>query len=70
MNVLEFTAAGNHLEITEDAVTTGGSVNYDKCSFTFDEEWEDFEKTAVFLRAFSGWFLRLRGSRAALSFRF
>lgn len=48
MNVLEFTVTGNHLEITEDAVTTGGSVNYDKCSFTFDEEWDDFEKTAVF----------------------
>ena len=48
MNVLEFTVTGNHLEITEDAVTTGGSVNYDRCSFTFDEEWDDFEKTAVF----------------------
>lgn len=48
MNQLEFTVAGNHLEITEDAVSTGGSVNFDKCVFTFDEDWTGFERTAVF----------------------
>lgn len=48
MNTLEFTVTGNHLELGEDAVSTGGSINYDKCSFTFDEEWEELERTAVF----------------------
>ena len=48
MNQLELTVTGNKLELTEDAYSTGGSVNYDKCAFTFDSEWGDFEKTAVF----------------------
>ena len=48
MNQLELTVEGNKLELTEDAYSTGGSVNYDKCAFTFDSEWNDFEKTAVF----------------------
>lgn len=48
MNLLEFTVTGNHLTISTEPVSTGGSVNYDKCSFEFDSEWDGFEKTAVF----------------------
>ena len=48
MNQLEFTVTGNCLSLDEDVYSTGGSVNYDRCSFDFSEEWEGFERTAVF----------------------
>lgn len=48
MNQLELTVEGNRLSLDEEVYSTGGSVNYDKCEFTFDSEWDDFEKTAVF----------------------
>lgn len=48
MNQLEFTVNGNHLSLSTEDVSTGGSVNYDQCVFTFDDEWTDFERTAVF----------------------
>lgn len=48
MNVLEYNIVGNRLTLSRDAVSTGGSVNYDRCSFSFDEEWEGFDRTAVF----------------------
>ena len=48
MNIIKLSAEGNRLKITEDCITTGGSVNYDICRFTFDEAWNGFTKTAVF----------------------
>lgn len=48
MNQLELTVEGNRLSLDEEVYSTGGSVNYDRCEFTFDSEWDDFEKTAVF----------------------
>lgn len=48
MNQLEFTVTGNRLELSEDVYSTGGSVNFDSCSFDFDEEWDGFERSAVF----------------------
>lgn len=48
MNNIKLTVEGNRLKITEDCISTGGSVNYDRCIFTFDEAWEGFTKTAVF----------------------
>lgn len=48
MNQLEFTVTGNRLSLDEDVYSTGGSVNYDRCSFDFSEEWEGLERTAVF----------------------
>lgn len=48
MNTLEFTVSGNHLELSADAISTEGCVNYDRCGFTFDSEWDGFERTAVF----------------------
>lgn len=48
MNALELTVTGNHLDVENSVSSTSGSVNYDKCVFSFDEEWNGFEKTAVF----------------------
>ena len=48
MNIIKLSVEGNRLKITEDCITTGGSVNYDTCQFTFDETWDGFAKTAVF----------------------
>lgn len=48
MNQLEFSVTGNQLEISQDAVSTSGSISYDSCAFTFDSEWNGFERTAVF----------------------
>lgn len=48
MNQLEFTVNGNRLMLNEDVYSTGGSVNYDKCCFTFNNEWNGYERTAVF----------------------
>jgi hypothetical protein len=48
MNQINLTVTGNHLEISKDAKTTEGCVNYDKCQFTFDSEWSSFTKIAVF----------------------
>lgn len=48
MNNIKMTVTGNQLKITEDTVTTQGSINYDGCVFTFDESWSGFTKTAVF----------------------
>lgn len=48
MNYIKLSAENNKLKITEDCFTTGGSINYDACSFTFDDKWDGFVKTAVF----------------------
>lgn len=48
MNNIKFSVTGNQLKITQDTITTEGSVNYDGCDFTFDESWKGFTKTAVF----------------------
>lgn len=48
MNNLKLSVTGNRLKITEDTITTEGSINYDGCVFNFDKSWEGFTKTAVF----------------------
>lgn len=48
MNQIVLNVNVNRLEITQDVITTGGSVNYDSCKFNFDSEWTGFTKTAVF----------------------
>lgn len=48
MNDIRLKVTANRLEILEDTYTTGGSVNFDGCIFTFDATWNGFEKTAVF----------------------
>lgn len=48
MNQLEFTVTGNVLSLDESVFSTGGSVNYDKCCFSFNAEWNGYERTAVF----------------------
>lgn len=48
MNYIKMSVEGNRLRITEDSITTGGSINYDRCEFTFDKSWDGFTKTAVF----------------------
>lgn len=48
MNYIKMSVEGNRLRIVEDSITTGGSINYDGCKFTFDETWDGFTKTAVF----------------------
>ncbi len=48
MNNLKLNVIGNRIEITKDTYSTQGSVNFDSCTFTFDSEWDSFEKTAVF----------------------
>ena len=50
MNDITLKATENRLEILKDTYTTGGSVNYDTCTFSFDSTWDSFEKTAVFMR--------------------
>ncbi len=48
MNQIRLSVNKNKLSVTADCFTTGGSVNYDECEFTFDSEWNGFTKTAVF----------------------
>lgn len=48
MNYIKMSVEGNRLKITEDTITTEGSMNYDACQFSFDEQWNGFTKTAVF----------------------
>ncbi len=48
MNKIILKVTANRLEIEKDTYTTGGSVNYDSCSFNFDNTWNGFTKTAVF----------------------
>lgn len=48
MNKIILKVTANRLEIEKDTYTTGGSVNYDSCSFDFDNTWNGFTKTAVF----------------------
>ena len=48
MNMIELNVTGTLLEITDEDKSTSGSVNYDRCEFTFDSEWDGFTKTAVF----------------------
>lgn len=48
MNYIRMSVEGNHLKISEDCISTGGSINYDRCIFTFDSAWDGFTKTAVF----------------------
>lgn len=48
MNLIKLSVDANKLSVTQDCFTTEGSVNFDKCEFTFDGEWDGFTKTAVF----------------------
>ncbi len=48
MNNLILKATSNRLEIEKDTHTTGGSIDFDCCIFSFDETWNGFSKTAVF----------------------
>lgn len=48
MNDILLKVSANRLEILQDTYTTGGSVNYDGCLFSFDNTWKGFRKTAVF----------------------
>ncbi len=48
MNKIILKVTANRLEIEKDTYTTGGSVNFDSCSFVFDNTWNGFAKTAVF----------------------
>ena len=48
MNNLSLKVVGNRLEVVKDTYSTQSCVNYDSCSFSFDGEWDSFDKTAVF----------------------
>lgn len=48
MNQIVLSVNANKLSVTNDCYSTGGSVNYDECVFTFDNVWNGFTKTAVF----------------------
>lgn len=48
MNNIILNVTSNRLEIEKDTHTTGGSINFDGCVFSFDETWDGFVKTAVF----------------------
>lgn len=48
MNNLSLNVIGNRIEIVKDTYSTQSCVNYDSCSFSFNSEWDSFEKTAVF----------------------
>ncbi len=50
MNDITLDVTENRLEIARDTYTTGGSVDFDTCTFVFDSMWDSFEKTAVFMR--------------------
>ncbi|MBR3836006.1 MAG: hypothetical protein IKJ69_04365 [Clostridia bacterium] len=50
MNDITLLVTENKLEIIKDTYTTGGSVDYDTCTFNFDTVWKYFYKTAVFMR--------------------
>lgn len=49
MNQLEFNVIGNKITAAKLPDITSGSVNFDKCKFTFDSQWDNFSKTAVFI---------------------
>ncbi len=48
MNDIILKVTANRLEIEKDTYTTGGSINYDGCIFSFDSTWDGFRKTVVF----------------------
>ncbi len=48
MNLLNLHVNGNILNLKEKPVTTSGSVNYDSCVFTFDKQWRNYNRIAVF----------------------
>lgn len=48
MNCIKMSVKGNRLKMIEDCLSTEGSINYDECEFTFDDNWNGFTKTAVF----------------------
>ena len=48
LNQLELTVTGNFLKFTSDPKLASGSRAFDKCVFTFNSAWDDFQKTAVF----------------------
>lgn len=54
MNIIALDAAGNRLKITSTVTITSGSENVDACYFTFNNEWADFLKVAVFSTADGG----------------
>ena len=54
MNIIALDAAGNRLKITSTVMITSGSENVDACYFTFNNEWADFLKVAVFSTADGG----------------
>ena len=48
MNYINMSVEGNRLKIKEEKISVGGSINYDRCKFTFNDEWVGFTKTVVF----------------------
>ena len=48
MNYINMSVEGNRLRIKEEKISVGGSINYDRCKFTFNDEWVGFTKTVVF----------------------
>lgn len=49
MNEIHFTVNGRNLKAEENSILTTGSLNSDKCVFTFDSQWNGFSKKIVFL---------------------
>lgn len=48
MAIINISLEKQLLTIQNREIISSGDSNYDVCSFTFDEEWEGFIKTAVF----------------------
>lgn len=46
--MITLTAAGNKLQVVTSELLTSGSVNVNEVQFTFDQEWDELDKTAVF----------------------
>ena len=51
LNIIALDVKGNKLKITNTVTITAGSENVDVCLFTFDNEWQDYTKIAVFSTA-------------------
>ena len=47
-NTLGLTVTGQHIKITEPVMLVAGTVNIYTAVFSFDAEWDDYIKTAVF----------------------
>ena len=46
--MITLTAAGNKLQVITSELLTSGSVNVNEVQFTFDQEWDELDNTAVF----------------------